>query len=180
MFKEFKEFALKGNALELAVGVVIGTAFQTIVKSLVNDIIMPLFSALIGNVDYSEWTWTIGNTTIPYGSFISAIINFLLIAFSLFLVVRYINKINKQIEEAKKQNAEKIEKSKMEKAKRIEELRKKNKLFDMFTKTFSSEEKQEESQELEATTKLCPYCLSEIHIKAIRCSHCTSKLEEEK
>ena len=99
MFKEFKEFALKGNALELAVGVVIGTAFQTIVKSLVNDIIMPLFSALIGNVDYSEWTWTIGNTTIPYGSFISAIINFLLIAFSLFLVVRYINKINKQIEE---------------------------------------------------------------------------------
>jgi len=178
MFKEFKEFALKGNALELAVGVVIGTAFQTIVKSLVNDIIMPLFSALIGNVDYSEWTWTIGNTTIPYGSFISAIINFLLIAFSLFLVVRYINKINKQIEEAKKENAEKIEKSKMERAKKIEELRKKNKLFDMFSKTFSSEEKQEEVQETEATTKLCPYCLSEIHIKAIRCPHCTSKLEE--
>jgi len=180
MFKEFKEFALKGNALELAVGVVIGTAFQTIVKSLVNDIIMPLFSALIGNVDYSEWTWTIGNTTIPYGSFISAIINFLLIAFSLFLVVRYINKINKQIEEAKKQNAEKNEKAKMEKAKKIEELRKKNKLFDMFTKTFSGEEKQEDAQEPETTTKLCPYCLSEIHIKAIRCPHCTSKLEEEK
>jgi len=180
MFKEFKEFALKGNAIELAVGVVVGGAFQTIVKSLVNDIIMPLFSALIGNVDYSEWTWTIGNTTIPYGSFISAIINFLLIAFSLFLVVRYINKINKQIEEAKKQNAEKNEKAKMEKAKRIEELRKKNKLFDMFTKTFSSEEKQNESPEPESTTKLCPYCLSEIHIKAIRCPHCTSKLEEEK
>jgi len=180
MFKEFKEFALKGNAIELAVGVVVGSAFQTIIKSLVNDIIMPLFSALIGNVDYSEWTWTIGNTTIPYGSFISAVINFILIAFSLFLVVRYINKINKQIEEAKKQNAEKIEKSKMEKAKKIEELRKKNKLFDMFTKTFSSEEKQDESPEPEATTKLCPYCLSEIHIKAIRCPHCTSKLEEEK
>ena len=87
MLKEFKEFALKGNAIELAVGVVVGTAFQSIVKSLVNDIIMPLFSALIGNVDYSEWAWTIGNTKIPYGSFISAVINFLLVAFSLFLVL---------------------------------------------------------------------------------------------
>ena len=115
MFKEFKEFAFKGNALELAVGVVIGTAFQTIVKSLVNDIIMPLFSALIGNVDYSEWAWTIGNTTIPYGSFISAVINFLLVAFSLFLVVRYVNRINREIEEAKKQSAEKLEKAKLEK-----------------------------------------------------------------
>lgn len=178
MFKEFKEFAFKGNAFELAVGVVIATAFQAIVKSLVDDIIMPLFSALIGNVDYSEWAWTIGNTTIPYGSFISAVINFLLIAFSLFLVVRYFNKINREIEEAKKQNAEKIEKAKMEKAKRIEELRKKNKLFDIFSKTFSGEEKQEEVTEVEATTKLCPYCLSEIHIKAVKCPHCTSKLEE--
>ena len=175
MFKEFKEFAFKGNALELAVGVVIGTAFQTIVKSLVNDIIMPLFSALIGNVDYSEWAWTIGNTKIPYGSFISAVINFLLVAFSLFLVVRYVNKINREIEEAKKQNADKLEK-----AKKIEELRKKNKLFDIFAKTFSAEEKTEEVSETtkEITTKLCPFCLSEIHIKAIRCPHCTSKLEE--
>jgi len=179
MFKEFKEFAFKGNALELAVGVVIGTAFQTIVKSLVNDIIMPLFSALIGNVDYSEWAWTIGNTTIPYGSFISAVINFLLVAFSLFLVVRYVNRINREIEEAKKQSAEKIAKAKMENAKKIEELRKKNKLFDIFSKTFSIEEKVEEIiEEPEATTKLCPYCLSEIHIKAVRCPHCTSKLEE--
>ena len=180
MFKEFKEFAFKGNALELAVGVVIGTAFQTIVKSLVNDIIMPLFSALIGNVDYSEWAWTIGNTTIPYGSFISAVINFLLVAFSLFLVVRYVNRINREIEEAKKQSAEKLEKAKLERAKKIEELRKKNKLFDIFAKPFSNEEKQEEAIEAEpeATTKLCPYCLSEIHIKAVRCPHCTSKLEE--
>ena len=180
MFKEFKEFAFKGNALELAVGVVIGSAFQTIIKSLVNDIIMPLFAAFIGNVDYSEWAWTIGNTAIPYGSFISAVVNFLLVAFSLFLVVRYINKINRELEAAKKQNAEKLEKVKLEKAKKIEELRKKNKLFNIFTKTFSSEEKQEEVPEPEATTKLCPYCLSEIHIKAVRCPHCTSKIEEEK
>ena len=88
MFKEFKEFALKGNALELAVGVIIGGAFQSIVKSLVDDVIMPLLSLLIGNVDFSEWTWKIANTTIPYGSFISAVVNFLLIAFSLFLVVK--------------------------------------------------------------------------------------------
>lgn len=178
MFKEFKEFALKGNVLDLAVGVIVGGAFQSIVTSLVNDIIMPLFSVLIGNVDFSDWVLKIGNTTIPYGSFISAIVNFLLVAISLFLVVKYINKINKEIEEAKKENAEKLEKSKMERAKKIEELRKKNKLFDMFSKTFSIEEKQEEAPEKEITTKLCPYCLSEIHIKAVRCPHCTSKLEE--
>jgi len=171
MFKEFKEFAFKGNALELAVGVVIGTAFQTIVKSLVNDIIMPLFSALIGNVDFSEWVWKIGNTTVPYGSFISAVVNFLLVAFSLFLVVRYVNKINRKIEEAAKE-------AKKQETKRIEELRKKSKLFDKFTKKLVGEEKETVAQ-AEVTTKLCPFCLSEINIKAIRCPHCTSKLEEE-
>lgn len=171
MFKEFKEFALKGNALELAVGVIIGTAFQTIIKSLVNDIIMPLFSALIGNVDFSEWIWKIGNTSIPYGSFISAVVNFLLVAFSLFLVVRYVNKLNRKIEEAAKE-------AKKQEARKIEELRKKSKLFDKFTKKLVGEEKAEVA-EIEATTKLCPFCLSEINIKAIRCPHCTSKLEEE-
>lgn len=170
MFKEFKEFALKGNALELAVGVIIGTAFQTIIKSLVNDIIMPLFSALIGNVDFSEWVWKIGNTTVPYGSFISAVVNFLLVAFSLFLVVRYINKLNRKIEEAAKE-------AKKQEARKIEELRKKSKLFDKFTKKLVGEEKEEVAET--ATTKLCPFCLSEINIKAIRCPHCTSKLEEE-
>ena len=168
MLKEFKEFALKGNAIELAVGVVVGGAFQTIIKSLVNDIIMPLFSALFGKVDFSEWVWKIGNSTVPYGSFISAIVNFLLIAFSLFLVVKYINKLNRKIEEAKKSEA-----------KRIESLRKKNKLFDKFTKKIVGEDEVVENDKIEEpTTKLCPYCLSEINIKAIRCPHCTSKLEE--
>lgn len=170
MLKEFKEFALKGNAIELAVGVVVGGAFQTIIKSLVNDIIMPLFSALFGKVDFSEWVWKIGNSTVPYGSFISAIVNFLLIAFSLFLVVKYINKLNRKLEEAKKFEA-----------KRIESLRKKNKLFDKFTKKIVGEDEVVENTiKDEPTTKLCPYCLSEINIKAIRCPHCTSKLEEEK
>ena len=168
MLKEFKEFALKGNAIELAVGVVVGGAFQTIIKSLVNDIIMPLFSAIFGKVDFSEWVWKIGNSTVPYGSFISAVVNFLLIAFSLFLVVRYINKLNRKLEEAKKTEA-----------KRIESLRKKNKLFDKFTKKIVGEDEIIEDTPIEEpTTKLCPYCLSEINIKAIKCPHCTSKLEE--
>lgn len=170
MLKEFKEFALKGNVIELAVGLVVGTAFQAIVKSLVNDIIMPLFAAILGKVDFSELVWKIGDTSIPYGLFISAIVNFLLIAFTLFLVVKYINKINKKIEEAAKE-------AKKQEAIRIAKLRKKSKLFDKFTKSLVSEEKTEEP---ESTTKLCPYCLSEININAIRCPHCTSKLEEEK
>lgn len=165
MFKEFKEFALKGNSIELAVGVIIGGAFQSIIKSLVNDIIMPLISALFGKVDFSEWVWKIGNSTIPYGSFISAIVNFLLIAFSLFLVVKYINRLNRKIEEAKKQEAQ-----------QIEELRKKNKFFNKLIKKRKSEE---DTPEPAATTKLCPFCFSEINIKATRCPHCTSKLKEE-
>ena len=156
MLKEFKEFALKGNAIELAIGVVVGTAFQAIVKSLVNDIIMPLISVLFGNIDFSDWVLKVGNNTVSYGSFISAIVNFVLVAFSLFLVVRYINKLNAK----------------------IEELRKKNKLFGKFIKK-SETNTEEIIEEPEATTKLCPFCLSEINIKAIRCPHCTSKLDEE-
>lgn len=167
MFKEFKEFALKGNSIELAVGVIIGGAFQSIIKSLVNDIIMPLISALFGKVDFSEWVLKIGNTTIPYGSFISAVVNFLLIAFSLFLVVKYINRLNRKIEEAKKQEAEQIEK-----------LRKKNKFFNKLMK--KKKQAEETVSEPVATTKLCPYCFSEINIHATRCPHCTSELKEEK
>lgn len=167
MLKEFKEFALKGNSIELAVGVIIGSAFQSIIKSLVNDIVMPLISLLFGKVDFSELVFKIGNTDIPYGSFISSIFNFILMAFALFLIVRYINKINTKLEEASKQEA-----------KRIEKLRKKSKLFSKIIKKPAKEEKAE-SPKVETTTKLCPYCLSEINIKAIRCPHCTSKLNED-
>lgn len=165
MFKEFKEFALKGNSIELAFGVIIGGAFQSIIKSLVNDIIMPLISALFGKVNFSEWVLKIGNTTIPYGSFISAVVNFLLIAFSLFLVVKYINRLNRKIEEAKKQEAQQIEK-----------LRKKNKFFRKLIKN----QAEGPVSEPVATTKLCPFCCSEINIHATRCPHCTSELKEEK
>lgn len=171
MLKEFKEFALKGNVIDLAIGVIVGAAFQAIVKSLVDDVIMPLISLLFGNIDFSDWVLKIGNNTIKYGSFISAIVNFVLVAFTLFLVVRYINKLNAKIEAATKE-AKKLE------AKKIEELRKKNKLFGKLVKK-SENDKEEVVEEAEATTKLCPYCLSEINIKAIRCPHCTSKLDEE-
>ena len=95
MLKEFKEFALKGNIMDMAVGVVIGGAFQKIVNSLVNDIIMPAISVLTGNVDFTDLVLTVGNTSIKYGSFITTIVDFLIIAFSIFLVVKYLNKLNK-------------------------------------------------------------------------------------
>ena len=93
--KEFKEFALKGNVMDMAIGVVIGGAFQKIVNSLVNDIIMPAISMLIGKVDFSDMVLNVGNASIKYGNFITTIVDFLIIAFSIFLVVKYINKLNK-------------------------------------------------------------------------------------
>ena len=95
MLKEFKEFALKGNIMDMAVGVVIGGAFQKIVNSLVNDIIMPAISILIGKVDFSDMVLKVGNASIKYGSFITSIVDFLIIAFSIFIALKYINKLNK-------------------------------------------------------------------------------------
>ena len=109
MLKEFKEFALKGNVMDLAIGVIIGGAFQSIVNSLVNDIIMPIINSMTGKMDFSEMTFNIGNSVIKYGSFISAVVNFLIVAFTLFMVLRYINRLNKRLEEAKKSEmAEKL------------------------------------------------------------------------
>ena len=95
MLKEFKEFAMKGNIMDLAIGVVIGGAFQKIVNSLVNDIIMPGISIITGKVDFSDMVLTVGSASIKYGNFITSIVDFLIIAFSIFLVIRYINKLNK-------------------------------------------------------------------------------------
>ena len=88
-FKEFKEFAMKGNVIDLAVGVVIGGAFQGIVNSLVKDIIMPLTAIFTGNVDYSTWVISLagGNVQIGIGSFLNAVINFLIIALSIFIAL---------------------------------------------------------------------------------------------
>ena len=93
--KEFKEFALKGNVMDMAIGVVIGGAFQKIVNSLVNDIIMPVISILIGKVDFSDMVLNVGNTSIKYGNFITTIVDFLIIAFSIFIALKYMAKLSK-------------------------------------------------------------------------------------
>lgn len=156
MLKEFKEFALKGNIMDMAIGVVIGGAFQKIVNSLVNDIIMPAISVLTGNVDFSDLVLTVGNASIKYGNFITTIVDFLIIAFSIFLVVKYLNKLNK-LKELGDLAANKLDKD------------------GKFIK--HKEEATEEPKEPE--NKICPYCLTEIKYHATRCPHCTSELIEE-
>jgi large conductance mechanosensitive channel len=142
---EFKEFAVKGNMIDLAVGIIVGGAFTTIVDSLVNDIINPILGIVIGKIDFSNLFITLdggdystlaaaeeaGAAVIKYGSFISNLINFIIMAFVVFLLVKAINKLRKPKEEAP----------------------------------------------AEPTTKICPYCQSEISIKATKCPHCTSDVE---
>ncbi len=134
-FAEFKKFILRGNVIDLAVGVIIGAAFQAIVNSLVNDIIMPLIGIILGKIDFSSLVAEIGDAKITYGNFISAIINFLIMAFVIFLLVRAINKVSEKFE------------------------------------------KKEEAAA--PTTKVCPYCKSEISIDAVKCPNCTSELPKE-
>jgi large conductance mechanosensitive channel len=98
MWKEFKEFINRGNVMDLAVAVVMGGAFGAIVNSLVNDIIMPLVGILLGGIDFSSLTLQIGEATLTYGNFIQAIITFLVIAFSLFLIIRAYNNLQKEEE----------------------------------------------------------------------------------
>ncbi len=159
-FKEFKEFALKGNAIDLAVGVVIGGAFQAIVNSLVNDIIMPFTAIFTGNIDYSQWKIIVagGAAEIGIGSFINALINFFIIALSIFFAIKYVKKLEHFNLEAVEKIAEKAKKGKKGKEKVVEEVK--------------------EEIVVEPTVKICPYCLSEIPYKATRCAHCTSELEK--
>ncbi len=149
MFKEFKQFAMRGNVVDMAVGIIIGAAFGAIVSSLVADVIMPPIGLLLGNVDFSNLFIILksghmpgpyaslaiakssGAVTLNYGAFINTIISFLIIAFAVFLLIRGINRLKRQ----------------------------------------------EEAPPAEPTTKACPYCLSTIPIKAIRCAHCTSDLK---
>ncbi len=148
MFKEFKEFAMRGNVVDMAVGIIIGAAFGTIVKSLVADVIMPPIGLLLGNVDFSNLFVVIkegavagsfatvaeaqkaGAVTINYGMFLNTIISFLIVAFAVFLLIKGLNNMKKQ----------------------------------------------EEAPPEEPTTKECPHCFSEISIKATRCGFCTSEL----
>ncbi len=114
MFKEFKDFAVKGNVVDMAVGIIIGAAFGTIVKSLVNDVIMPPIGLLLGGVDFSNLFVTLkgqsfvtlveaqeaGSVTLNYGLFFNTIISFLIVAFAIFILVKQINKLKKKEEEA--------------------------------------------------------------------------------
>ena len=100
---EFKEFAMKGNVLDMAVGVIVGTSFSSIVNSLVNDIFMPLIAALTGEVQFTELKLVLKGLddtaiTINYGNFIQTVVNFLIVAFCLFMVVRSINRLKESLE----------------------------------------------------------------------------------
>jgi large conductance mechanosensitive channel len=148
MFKEFKNFAMRGNVIDMAVGIIMGSAFGAIIASLVNDIVMPPIGLLLGDVNFSDLFVVLkvgdvagpyatlaaaqeaGAVTLNYGTFINVIITFLIVAFAMFLLIRSINRL----------------------------------------------EKKEEAPPAEPTTKECPYCTTEIPIKAVRCPNCTSEL----
>lgn len=155
MFEEFKKFISRGNVMDLAIGIIIGGAFQKIVTSLVGDIVSPGISILTGRFNFAEYNFTFGNATIKYGNFFNTILDFLITAITIFLIVKYLNKFNEGL---KNIPAFEIDTS----SKRI--IRKKSKA----------------TEELipEPTTKICPFCFSEINIKATRCPNCTSVLDE--
>lgn len=110
MLKEFKEFISRGNVLDLAVGVIIGSAFSGIVTSLVNNVLTPLIGMVFGGVDFSGLAITIGEEQILYGAFIQTIFDFLITAFCLFIIVKFVNKINNNIKKASKKDKAKEEK----------------------------------------------------------------------
>lgn len=140
-FEEFKKFISRGNVMDMAVGVIIGGAFTAIVNSLVNDIFMPLLSLVTGGLDIAGMSVSFGlgeqAAELKYGSFLSAVINFLLIALVVFCIVKILNTAKDRV------------------------IR-----------------KPEEAPKA-PTTKKCPFCMSEIDIKAVRCPHCTSELSSE-
>jgi large conductance mechanosensitive channel len=96
MIKEFKEFIMKGNVMDLAVAVIIGGAFGKIISSLVNDILMPLIGLLLGGINFTGLAFTLGDAKVTYGNFIQALIDFLIIALVIFLLVKSLNKLNKK------------------------------------------------------------------------------------
>ncbi len=147
---EFKKFIMRGNVIDLAVGVIVGGAFQAIVKSLVDDIVMPVIGLITNGIDFAskflaldggeyatlEEAQAAGAAVLTYGNFISAVINFFIMAFVIFCLVKGINAISEKTS------------------------------------------KKEEEAPAEPTTKVCPYCQSEISIKATKCPCCTSDLAE--
>ena len=119
MFKEFKTFVMRGNVMDLAVGVIIGAAFGKIVTSLVNDVLMPLLGILLGKVNFTDLTIKIGSATVKYGMFIQNIVDFLIVAFCIFLMVKVINKVMKKKDDDQKEEV----KEKSDELKALEEIR---------------------------------------------------------
>ena len=95
MLKEFKDFIMRGNVLDLAVAVIIGGAFGKIVSSLVNDMLMPLIGLLMGRVNFAELAWNVGSASVKWGAFVQAIIDFVIVAFVIFLIIKAANKMKK-------------------------------------------------------------------------------------
>ena len=101
-FSEFKTFIARGNVLDMAVGVIIGGAFKAIADSLTNDILMPLLGILVGRVSFADLTLTLGEAQIAYGNFIEAVLNFLIMAFAVFCIVKAVNRFHRKKAEAPK------------------------------------------------------------------------------
>ena len=132
MFREFKKFISKGNVVDLAVGVIIGGAFGKIVSSLVNDILIPIIGVIIGGVDFSGLVLKIGDAKIAYGMFIQNVIDFIIIAFCVFIFVKIVNKLSdvtNKLEKNKETKEDKIEETELSVLKDIlKELKKDNKV----------------------------------------------------
>ena len=118
VLKEFKKFIARGNVLDLAVGVIVGGAFSSIVTSLVNNIFTPIIGLILGGIDFSNLSITFRNTKIMYGAFIQSVIDFLIVAFCLFIVVKFVNRITTK----KKKEAE-VKDTKSAELKTLEEIR---------------------------------------------------------
>ena len=126
MIKEFKEFISRGNVMDLAVGVIIGAAFGKIVTSIVDDILMPLIGVIIGGIDFSSLSFTVGSAQIKYGNFIQNVIDFLIVAFCIFLIIKLINRASKRVEKlakkAKKGKAKETAEEIVEEVKKSDEV----------------------------------------------------------
>ena len=96
MLKEFKDFAMRGNVMDLAVAVIIGGAFGKIIASLVNDVLMPLIGVILGGLNFSELSFSVGGAVVMYGAFIQAIVDFIIVAFVIFMLVRTMNNMKKK------------------------------------------------------------------------------------
>ena len=119
-FEEFKNFALKGNMLDLAIGVIIGASFNSVVTSIVNDIFMPIIGIIIGGTDFSALSVTVGSAKIQYGLFVQNVVNLFIVAFCLFLIVKAMNSVKSKLEAAKKvEEAEEAEEKPAEKSEEV-------------------------------------------------------------